>query len=235
MAAIGEHVIAGDDQLALKLPASEYVVVAQQGATRVATRVSSIRTAVRADGETVIDFTANAGRDVPIDVDEFWGHTVNAPLICHAGPSALIAAAPPSLFRLPAIPLTGGQQLNVTGNDLQIWCVGDPMLTSDGNARLDGASARVVVATPTPGRRPPFGVRASGDDLVIDQVFDDGKGLRAGDIVASIDRTPANTLTPMGLAYALQALPPGEHAVVVRRDGTAKTVTICMQGCEETK
>jgi len=38
----------------------------------------------------------------------------------------------------------------------------------------------------------------------------------------------------MGLAYALQAPPPGEHAVVVRRDGTAMTVTICMQGCEET-
>lgn len=230
MAAIGEHVIAGDDQLALQLPVSEYVVVARQGATR----VSSIRTAVRADGETVVNLTANGGRDVRIDVDEFWGHAVNAPLICHAGPSALITAAPPSLFRLPAIPLAG-QQLNVTGNDLQIWCVGDPMLTSDGKARLDGASARVVVATPTPGRRPPFGVRASGDDLVIDQVFDDSKGLRAGDIVASIDRTPVKALTPMGLAYALQALPPGEHAVVVRRDGTAKTVTICMQGCEETK
>lgn len=231
MAEIGEHVIAGDDQLALQLPASEYVVVAQQGATR----VSSIRTAVRADGETVIDLTANGGRDVRIVVDEFWGHTVNAPLICHAGPSALIAAAPPSLLRLPAIPLTGGQQLNVTGNDLQIWCVGDPVLTSDGKARLDGASAHLVVATPTLDRRPPFGVAASGEDLVIDKVFDDGKSLRAGDIVASIDRTPVKTLTPLGLAYALQALPPGEHAVVVRRDGTAMTVTLCMQGCKETK
>lgn len=52
-------------------------------------------------------------------------------------------------------------------------------------------------------------------------------GLRMIETVKKVDNDGARLRTARAAA--------GEHAVVVRRDGTAMTVTVCMQGCKETK